>query len=51
MKRIPISAADYIGKSTEQKPQLQDGAKDGETLYEVDTKKAYIFYDGDWWEV
>ena len=39
----------YIGKSTEEKPLR--GVKNGETLYIVDIKKAYIFYDGEWWEV
>ena len=39
----------YIGKSTEDKPT--SGVKDGEGLYEVDTKKSYIFYDGQWWDM
>lgn len=39
----------YIGKSTEEKPTT--GIKNGETLYEVDAKKSYIFYSGEWFEV
>ncbi len=38
----------YIGLSTEEKP---DSAKDGECLYEVDTKKVYICYNNEWWEM
>lgn len=44
-----FGGVNYIGKSTEAKPI--DGVKTGETLFEVDTKKSYIFYDGQWWEV
>ncbi len=44
-----FDGVNYIGKSTEEKPV--NGVKSGATLYEVDTKKAYIFYDGQWWEV
>jgi hypothetical protein len=39
----------YIGKSDEPKPTT--GVKAGETLYEVDTKKSYIYYSGQWYEV
>ena len=38
----------YIGKSTE--PMPTTGIKSGETLYLVDTKKAFIWYDGQWWD-
>ena len=44
-----FGGVNYIGKSTEDKPVA--GVKNGETLYEVDTKKSYIFYGGQWWEV
>ena len=39
----------YIGKSTDVKPV--EGVLNGETFYEVDTKKAYIFYDGGWYDL
>lgn len=39
----------YIGESTEVKPT--EGVKNGETFYEVDTRKSYIFYSGEWWPV
>lgn len=38
-----------IGKSTEEK-DLED-VRPGETLYLVDTKQIFIFYDGQWWEI
>lgn len=47
--RKMFGGVNYIGKSTEEK--ITTGVKEGETLYEVDTKKSYIFYDGQWWEV
>ena len=43
-----FSGINYIGKSTEDKPQE---AKNGEAFYEVDTNKVYIWYDGQWWEM
>ena len=39
----------YIGKSTEQKPD--QNVKPGEIIYLVDTKQIFIFYDGQWWEM
>ena len=47
--RKMYGGVNYIGKSTEEK--ITSGVKEGETLYEVDTKKSYIFYDGQRWEV
>ena len=44
-----FGGVNYIGKSTDDKPVT--GVKNGETLYEVDTKKSYIFYNGEWYEV
>lgn len=43
-----FGGVNYIIKSTEAKPV--NGVKDGESLYEVDTKKAFVFYDGQWWD-
>lgn len=40
---------DYIGLSTEPKPL--NGVRNGETYYEVDTKNAYIFYKGQWYQI
>ena len=48
MERM-TGGVNYIGKSTEQKPTY--GVKPGETLYLVDTKQIFIFYDGQWWEM
>jgi hypothetical protein len=45
--RKMIGGFNYIGKSTE--PMPVDDVEDGETLYLVDTKKAFIWYDGEWW--
>ncbi len=42
------SGVNYIGRSTDTKPTT--GVKDGEYFYEVDTKKAFIWYDGQWWD-
>ena len=39
----------YICKSTDEK--ITANVKEGETLYEVDTKKCYIFHDGQWHEM
>ena len=36
----------YVGKSTETKPT---NVPEGSEFFEVDTKKAFMFYDGDWW--
>lgn len=44
-----FGGVNYIGKSTDQRPM--DGVKNGETLYTVDTKQIFIFYDGQWWEM
>lgn len=38
----------YICKSTEEKPIT--GVKNGESLYLVDTKEVFIFYNGEWYE-
>lgn len=38
----------YIGLSSEEKPL--DNVKNGESFYEVDTKKCYIYYNGQWYE-
>ena len=38
-----------IGKSTENKDL--DDVRDGETLYLVDTKQIFIYYDGQWYEM
>lgn len=46
MKQM-FGGVNYIGKSTEEKPIA--GVKDGESLYLVDTKEAFVFYDGEWW--
>lgn len=43
-----LGGVNYIGKSTEEKPTV--GARDGETLYLVDTGDEFIFYDGQWWQ-
>ena len=43
-----LGGVNYICKSTEPKPTT--GVKSGEALYEVDTKKTYIWYDGQWWD-
>ncbi len=43
-----FGGVNYIGKSTEEKPTT---AKDGECFYEVDTKKSYVFYAGEWWDM
>ena len=48
MKQM-LGGVNYIGKSTEEKPTV--GVRNGETLYLVDTGEAFIFYDGQWWEV
>ena len=42
------SVYDYVCKSTETK---ETDVPDGSTLYEVDTKKLYMFYDGIWREM
>ena len=44
-----FGGVNYIGKSTEEKPVT--GVKNGETLYVVDNGKAFIFYNGEWWEI
>lgn len=44
-----LKCSDFIGKSSETKPI--EGVGDGDTLYEVDTKKNYIYYDGEWYEM
>ena len=41
-----FGGVNYIGKSTEEKPIT--GVKNGETLYIVDTKEVFIFYNGEW---
>lgn len=37
---------EYIGKSTEIKPT--EGERDASTFYEVDTRRMFIFYAGEW---
>lgn len=44
-----LKCSDFIGKSDEVKPIEDVG--DGDTFYEVDTKKTYIYYDGTWYEM
>lgn len=39
---------DYVGKSTDIKPV---DCTAGSTFWELDTKIAYIFGNGAWWEV
>ena len=39
----------YVALSTEPKPT--QGVQDGNTLFLVDTKKAFIWYKGEWREV
>lgn len=33
----------WFGDSTRDKPTMADGAKDSDSLYESDTRKAYVF--------
>lgn len=40
---------DFVCTSTDDKPT--EGIITGSTLWEYDTKKAYIFADGDWREL
>lgn len=39
----------HVRLSTEPKPTVADGAKDGDDLILVDTKQVYIFYNGTWY--
>ncbi len=46
----------YIGLYTDTKPtqqsgSLTDGVNNGDTFYEVDTAKTFIFYEGDWYDM
>ena len=46
----------YIGLKTDDKPSgessyLKDGVNNGDTFYEVDTAKTFIFYEGDWYDM
>ena len=45
---------DYIGLASDTKPtkesgSLVEGVNNGDTFYEVDTGKKYIFLDGTWY--
>lgn len=39
----PRRVAYWYGDSSRTKPKLADGARDGDELYEDDTKKGYVF--------
>lgn len=41
----------YVRLSTEAKPTEADGVKDGNDLLEIDTKKVFVFYQGEWREI
>ena len=49
MDKMP-GGLDFISKSTEPKPDPdKEIIKSGEKLYHVDTKKAFVYYDREWW--
>ncbi|MDF2854227.1 MAG: hypothetical protein K0Q87_78 [Neobacillus sp.] len=41
----------YTRLSTEPKPTVSDGAKDGNDLLLVDTGQVFVFYQGVWREI
>lgn len=46
----------YIGQQDDTKPtnqqgSLVEGVNNGDTFYEVDTAKTFIFYEGDWYDM
>lgn len=46
----------WIGLSTDDKPTSQSGnvligANNGDTFYEVDTAKTFIFHDDSWYDM
>jgi hypothetical protein len=43
----PYAKKDFQGLSTDTKPAA--GVPDGATFYEVDTKAAFRFHDGQWY--
>ncbi len=50
MDKMP-GGLNFIGKSTEPKPDPdEEKILSGETLYFVDTKEAFVYYDREWWD-
>lgn len=41
----------YMRKSNETKPGVEDGVEDGDSLLLVDTRQIFKFYQGEWWEL
>lgn len=46
----------YLGSKTDTKPtgesgSLKDGVNNGDTFFEVDSGKTFIFYEGDWYNM
>ena len=48
-KNAARSAGSFVRLSTEPKPTVADGARDGDDLLLVDTGAVYIYYKGTWY--
>jgi hypothetical protein len=46
-----VLTGSYVRLSTEEKPTVDDGVKDGNDLLLVDTGQVFVFYQGVWREV
>lgn len=46
----------YVGSQDDDKPttqqgSLMDGVNNGDTFFEVDTGKTFMYYEGDWYDM